>query len=203
MFIKLPIHTKHDERMERIKGMRVDEMLKAINRIEERIGSNLSNVQKILLTTDGSVTRILEILTKKPIIIETKIKTSIKADENLARELRIKPDEIVNYRVVHLKNPSDKALIFARSWTPMERLNEKIKKDLTSLDIPIGKILFKYKIETRREITSIDVINADDEMAKAFHVESGNPMLSRYYNIIHEARVLIRINEAFPLSSFH
>ncbi|MEM3382993.1 MAG: chorismate pyruvate-lyase family protein [Nitrososphaerales archaeon] len=189
--------------MERIKGMRVDEMLKAINRIEERIGSNLSNVQKILLTTDGSVTRILEILTKKPIIIETKIKTSIKADENLARELRIKPDEIVNYRVVHLKNPSDKALIFARSWTPMERLNEKIKKDLTSLDIPIGKILFKYKIETRREITSIDVINADDEMAKAFHVESGNPMLSRYYNIIHEARVLIRINEAFPLSSFH
>ncbi|MEM3437563.1 MAG: chorismate pyruvate-lyase family protein [Nitrososphaerales archaeon] len=188
--------------MQRIKGMKIDEMLRAINRIEKMIGFNLSNVQKILLTTDGSITRILEVLTGKPVIIETKIKESIKADEDLAKELKIKPDEIINYRVVHLKNPNDKALIFARSWTPIERLSKKIKKDLTSADIPIGKILIKHKIETRREITSINIINADDEMVKAFNIKSGDLMLSRYYNIIHEAKILIRINEAFPLSSF-
>ncbi|MEM3710330.1 MAG: chorismate pyruvate-lyase family protein, partial [Nitrososphaerales archaeon] len=111
--------------MQRIKGMKIDEMLRAINRIEKMIGFNLSNVQKILLTTDGSITRILEVLTGKPVIIETKIKESIKADEDLAKELKIKPDEIINYRVVHLKNPNDKALIFARSWTPIERLSKK------------------------------------------------------------------------------
>lgn len=183
--------------------MKIDEMLKAINKIEKRIGFNLSNVQRILLTTDGSITRILEVLTEKPVVIETKIKKSIEADEDLAKELKIKPGEIVNYRVVHLKNPDDKALIFAKSWTPMGRLSKKIKRDLTSADIPIGKILIKHKIETRREITSIETINADDEMAEVFDVKFGELMLSRYYNIIHGAKILIRINEAFPVSSFH
>ncbi|MGQ9469194.1 MAG: chorismate pyruvate-lyase family protein [Nitrososphaerales archaeon] len=182
--------------------MKIDEMLKAINNIEKRIGFKLSDVQKILLTTDGSVTRILEVLTKKPVVIETKIKTSIKANEGLAKDLKIKSGEIVNYRVVHLKNPDDRALIFARSWTPIMRLSENIKRDLTSADIPIGKILIKHKVETRREITSIETINSDDEMADAFNIKFGGLMLSRYYNIIHEAKILIRINEAFPISSF-
>ncbi|MCP8309569.1 MAG: DUF98 domain-containing protein [archaeon] len=177
-------------------------MLKAINDIEKKIGFNLSNVQKILLTTDGSVTRILEVLTKKPVVIKTKIKTSMKADEDLARNLKIKSGEIVNYRVVHLKNPDDRALIFARSWTPMIGLSENVKRDLTSADIPIGKILIKHKIETRREITSIEIVNADDEIADAFNVKFGDLMLSRYYNIIHGAKILIRINEIFPISSF-
>jgi beta-ribofuranosylaminobenzene 5'-phosphate synthase len=93
-------------------------------------------------------------------------------------------------------------LIFAKSWTPIRGLNNALKRDLTSVDIPIGKILIKHKIETRREITSIETINADDEMVKAFNVRLGDLMLSRYYNIIHEAKILIRINEIFPISSF-
>jgi beta-ribofuranosylaminobenzene 5'-phosphate synthase len=192
----------HDRLMQRFRGMKTDEMLKAIDKIEKRISFNLSNVQKILLTTDGSITRILEVLTKKPVVIETKVKTIIKADKGLARALKIKPDETVNFRVVHLKNPDDKTLIFAKSWTPIRGLNNALKRDLTSVDIPIGKILIKHKIETRREITSIETINADDEMVKAFNVRLGDLMLSRYYNIIHEAKILIRINEIFPISSF-
>lgn len=189
--------------MQRLKGMKIDEMLNEIDNIEKRIGFNLSDVQKILLTTDGSVTRILEVLTGKTVVIKTKIKTSIKADEDLARDLEIKSGDIVNYRVVHLKNPnSDRVLIFARSWTPIIGLNKAIRKDLTSADIPIGKILIKHKIETRREITSIHTVNADDEIAEAINAKSGDLMLSRYYNIIHEARILIRINEVFPVSSF-
>lgn len=188
--------------MQRFRGMKIDEMLKAIDKIEKRIGFNLSNVQKILLTTDGSVTRILEVLTKKPVVIETKVKTIIKADEDLARALKIKFGEAVNFRVVHLKNPDDRALVFAKSWTPMKGLSNAIKRDLTSADIPIGKILIKHKIETRREIMSIDTINADDEMVEAFNVKFGDLMLSRYYNIIHEAKILIRINEVFPISRF-
>jgi beta-ribofuranosylaminobenzene 5'-phosphate synthase len=187
--------------MQRFRGMKIDEMLEAIDNIEKRIGFNLSNVQKILLTTDGSVTRILEVLTKKPVVIETKVKTIIKADEDLAKALKIESGEDVNFRVVHLKNPDDRALVFARSWTPMKGLSNSIKRDLTSVDIPIGKILIKHKIETRREIMSIDAINADDEMVKAFDVKLGDLMLSRYYNIIHEARILIRINEVFPTST--
>jgi beta-ribofuranosylaminobenzene 5'-phosphate synthase len=188
--------------MQRLRGMKINEMLKAIDNIEKRL-FNLSDVQKILLTTDGSVTRMLEVLTKKPVMIKTSTKAPIEADEDLAKALKIKSGDVVNYRVVNLKNPkSDRALIFARSWTSIMRLSEKIKIDLTSADIPIGKILIKHKLETRREITSIHTVNADDEIAEAFNVKTGDLMLSRYYDIIHEARILIRINEVFPVSSF-
>ncbi|MCP8304825.1 MAG: DUF98 domain-containing protein [archaeon] len=182
--------------------MSINEMLNSIARIEERICLNLSDVQKILLTTDGSVTRTLEVLTGRPVIIITKVRTPINADEDLAKELKIKVGEKTNYRVVHLKNTdSDRVLIFARSWTPVMGLNGVIKKDLTSTDMPIGKILAKHKLETRREVTSIGLLEADDMLKEAFKIDS-EPMLSRFYNIIYESEILIRINEVFPLSSF-
>ncbi|MCP8313063.1 MAG: DUF98 domain-containing protein [archaeon] len=34
-------------------------------------------------------------------------------------------------------------------------------------------------------------------------IKFGELILSRYYNIIYEAKILIRINEVFPISSFH
>ncbi len=189
--------------MQRSKGMKTEKMIDAISDMEKSLGCNLSDVQKILLTTDGSVTRILEVLTEKPVVVKTRIKTSIRADEDLAQDLETKLGDVANYRVVHLKNPiSDRALIFAKSWTPMIGLSENIKKDLTSADMPIGKILIKHKLETRREITSIETVNADNEIAEAFKVKSGDLMPSRYYNIIHETKILIRINEVFPASSF-
>jgi len=178
-------------------------MLNSIAEIEERIRYNLSDVQKILLTTDGSITRLLEVLTGNPVIIITKIKATISVDEELAKELKIEFREKTNYRVVYLKNTdSDRALIFARSWTPIMRLGGAIKEDLTSTDIAIGKILAKHKLETRREVISMDLLEADDILKEAFKLKSGELMLSRYYNIIHEAKILIRINEIFPLSSF-
>jgi len=183
--------------------MSINKMLKSLERIEEGICFKLSEVQKILLTTDGSITRILEILTGKPVIILTKVRVHINADEDLTKELKIEAGEKTNYRVVHLKNPdTDRALIFARSWTPLMRLSGILKKDLTSTDIPIGKILVKHKLETRREVTSIELLKSDEMLKEAFKINSGEMMLSRFYNIIHEAEILIRINEVFPLSSF-
>ncbi|MGQ9719459.1 MAG: chorismate pyruvate-lyase family protein [Nitrososphaerales archaeon] len=189
--------------MQRMKGMKINEMLRAIKRIEKRIGSSLSNVQKILLTTDGSVTRTLEVLTGKPVAVATVVRTLIDADDALAKDFKIKSGEVVNYRVVYLKNlDSDKALVFARSWTPIRGLNESIRRDLTSSDIPIGKIIISHGLETRREIESIDAIKADSQLAEAFKIRVGDSMLSRDYRVIHNERVLIRIEEAFPASSF-
>ncbi|MCP8311849.1 MAG: chorismate pyruvate-lyase family protein [Candidatus Methylarchaceae archaeon HK02M1] len=188
--------------MQRLKGMSVNEMLNSIARIEERIRLNLSDIQKILLTTDGSMTRTLEVLTGRPVMIITKVRTPINADNDLANELKIKVGEEANYRVVYLKDSdSDRALIFARSWTPVMRLSGVIKKDLTSTDMPIGKILAKHKLETRREVTSIELLEAEVMLKRAFKIDS-ELMLSRFYNIIHESKILIRINEVFPLSSF-
>ncbi len=79
--------------------------LRIIDKIEnlEKKGAKLSNTQKILLATDGSVTTILDVL-----VGEIKIKTLKQefqeANSDIAKLLSIDEGEIVNYRVVVMYN---------------------------------------------------------------------------------------------------
>ena len=168
------------------------DILDEIERIEKTIGK-LSDVQKVLLATDGSVTTILEVL-NGDVKIKTLKQKLIEADEKIAHGLGIKKGDLVNYRVVVIE--SDMPLIHATSFIPIKRLYDDFKEDLTKADIPIGKLLKKYNIEARREIEYIDVKRPDEELMQIFKIDS--PMLTRTYNIIHKEEVLIRITETFP-----
>lgn len=168
------------------------DILHEIERIEKTIGK-LSDVQKVLLATDGSVTTILEVL-NGDVKIKTLKQKLIEADEKTAHGLGIKKGDLVNYRVVVIE--SDMPLIHATSFIPIERLYDDFKEDLTKADIPIGKLLKKYNIEARREIEHIDVKRPDEELMQIFKIDS--PMLTRTYNIIHNKKILIRIKETFP-----
>jgi len=169
----------------------------------ESIVGRLSPVQKMLLGTDGSVTSLLEVVTGSPVEIETLVQRVVPADEAVARELQINPGEEVNFRIVLLKKAdSREALVYAVSHTPLKRLESKIKDDLTKADIPIGVILKKHRIESRRDITSTAFLSADPEHCRAFGVFAREIMLTRSYQIIRHGRPLIAIKETFPYNSF-
>lgn len=91
---------------------------------------------------------------------EIKIKTLKQefqeADSDIAKLLSIDEGEIVNYRVVVMFNDNS-PLIYATSYIPIKRLTSEFKKDLISADIPIGRILRKYNIESRREIQTVKI----------------------------------------------
>ena len=59
----------------------------SINEIETQVG-RLSPMQKFLLGTDGSVTQILEAITGKPVVIETRVQKIVKADPATAEVSR-------------------------------------------------------------------------------------------------------------------
>ena len=158
----------------------------------------LSNTQKILLATDGSVTTILDVL-KGTVNIKTLIQKYQKADENIAKLLNIDEGEEVNYRVVIIRR-EDEPLIYASSYIPLKRLTEEFKEDLIRADIPIGRILKSHKIESRREIQTTEVKPSNEELKQIFGTEVD--LLSRKYNIIHKDNILISIEETFPLNSF-
>ena len=169
----------------------------------ENILGRLSPVQKMLLGTDGSVTNLLEVVTESPVEIETLVQRVVPADEAVARELQINPGEEVNYRVVLLKRAdSHEALVYAISQTPLKRLDASIKEDLTKADIPIGVILKKHCIESRRDITSAEILPASQEHCRAFGVFSREIMLTRSYKIIRHGEPLMAIKETFPYNSF-
>lgn len=168
-----------------------------IQNIEKRVGK-LASTQKILLTTDGSVTAILDVL-KGHVNINTLKQEFIPANIKMAQDLNIDEGDTVNYRVVIIKTPLE-PLIYAVSLVPIKRLNKEFKEDLIRADIPIGRILKKHNIESRREIKSIFIENPDEELKNIFKTDS--PFLSRTYNIIHHDEILISLKEMFPYSLF-
>lgn len=173
-----------------------------ISKLEKALG-DLSPVQKMLLGTDGSVTGLLEVITNCPIEIKTLAQRVMPADEKVAGDLEIRPGEEVNFRVVMLrKSGSNEALVYAVSHTPLARLEAEFKDDLTKADIPIGAILKKHRIESRREITTTSFLHAGNEHCRAFGVFPSEIMLTRSYKIIRQGRPLIAIDETFPYNSF-
>ena len=173
-----------------------------ISELESLVG-RLSPVQKMLLGTDGSVTSLLEIITGSKIGIETLVQQVLPADDAVALELKISSGEDINYRIVKLKREdTGETLIYAISHTPIKRLEPGFKDDLTKADIPIGVILKKHQIESRRDITGAEVLQADREMACVFNIFPKEPMLSRSYKIVRHGEPLIAIKEMFPYNSF-
>ncbi|MDI9642838.1 MAG: chorismate pyruvate-lyase family protein [Archaeoglobales archaeon] len=159
----------------------------------------MNPIHRILLTTDGSITTIIEAYTQKKVEVETVEQKVIPANAEIAKDLKVSEGEDVNYRVVYLK-AGDEIYAKAISYTPLKRLENSFKEDLMRADIPIGKILKNHNIEARREIKWGKVI-LDQELAKEFGVKK--PMfLVRNYDIIHKGEILIKITEFFPMERF-
>ncbi|MDD1712985.1 MAG: chorismate pyruvate-lyase family protein [Methanoregulaceae archaeon] len=169
----------------------------------ERITGNLSPLQKVLLGTDGSVTRLLELATGAPVEIRTIQQEIIPADRRCADRLDCREGEPVNHRVVDLLNSrTGEVLIHAVSDTPLSRLSPAIQDDLMRADIPIGRILLRHQIESRREITGVCVQIPDTDSGALTPEKPPEPQLSRQYRIIHRGLPLIHIEESFSCHTF-
>ena len=171
-------------------------ILNEIKKIEKEVGT-LSNAQKILLTTDGSVTTILDVI-RGHVKIETLEQKFIEADEEIARLLDVDVGDEVNYRVVVIQ--TQEPLIYAVSLIPIKRLEKDFKEDLIRADVPIGRILRKHNIESRREIKSVYFEEQSPELKEIFKEDS--IMLARTYSIIHKDEILIWLMETFPYTNF-
>lgn len=145
---------------------------------------------RICAGTDGSVTQLLEVLTGKSVIVETISQNVVKASPQIAGLLDIEIGDDVNDRLVTLK-VDDLVYVLAKSLAPINRIPGGIRDDLMRADIPIGRILREHKLETRRDILNIRILHRD------FFGEL--PVLSREYKIIYENKVLMWINECFPV----
>ncbi len=145
---------------------------------------------RICAGTDGSVTQLLEVLTGKTVEVKTLEQSVIKATPNIAKLLEIKEGDEVNKRLVTLSaNGSVYAL--AKSLASIKRLPQAMRNELMKADIPIGRILREHKLETRRDILKIEIVHLD--------FFGDVPVLSREYRIIYENKVLMWINECFPV----
>ena len=178
------------------------DIARAIADMEAQVG-RISPVQKFLLGTDGSVTQILESITGKKVVIRTLVQKVVPADRDAAASLAVAEGEPVNFRIVEIRTEDNgEVLIYAVSYTPVNRLPPEFRDDLMKADIPIGRIISRHHIEARREILSARVIPATEEASRVFAICRNEPVLTRRYQIIHAEKPLIFIEEQFPYNRF-
>lgn len=173
-------------------------LIEKMNDLEESYGQKFSNTQKILLTTDGSITAILDVLYGK-INLLTLDQHFETADGYHAKLVNVNEGDEINFREV-LMHKESKPLIYAISHVPLGRCSEEICSDLLRADIPIGRILKNYKIESRREVNNIFIEKPDEKLQELFKTDED--FLAREYVIINNEEILMWIKEMFPVSYF-
>jgi len=184
--------------MQKDKNEANKRLIEKMNDLEEAYGQEFSNTQKILLTTDGSITAILDVLHGK-INLFTLDQHFEKADEEHAKLVNVNAGDEINFREV-IMHKGGKPLIYAISHVPLGRCSEEICSDLLRADIPIGRILKNYKIESRREVNNIFIEKPNEKLQDLF--KTNEDFLARDYVIISNDEILMWIKEMFPVSYF-
>lgn len=173
-------------------------LIEKMTDLENEYGQKFSNTQKILLTTDGSITAILDVLYGK-ISLFTIDQHFGTANASQAELVNVKEGDEINFREV-LMHKDTKPLIYAVSHVPLARCSDDICSDLLRADIPIGRILKNYHIESRREVNKIFIEKPNAKLKELFKTDED--FLARDYVIIHNEEILMWIKEMFPVSYF-
>ncbi len=173
-------------------------LIEKMNELEKDYGQEFSNTQKILLTTDGSITAILDVLYGK-ITLDTIDQHLEAADEKRAKLVNVNEGDEINFREV-LMHKDEQPLIYAISHVPLGRCTKEVCNDLLRADIPIGRILKNYHIESRREVNNIFIEKPDEKLIEMFGTDED--FLARDYVIINNDEILMWIKEMFPVSYF-
>ena len=156
---------------------------------------SLSEFQKILLTTDGTVTQLLEIHTREPMRVQ-KLEHVVIAGG--PAWLEVSSTEPVLSRRILLRGATH-AWMYAHSWLVLSRLPPGMQEAMTCSETPIGQLWRAARLETYREI--VDFRRERDPAAAAlFGTEV--PLLSRSYVIRTGGAVMGLIEEKFPVTHF-
>jgi len=161
----------------------------------------LSSFQRILLTTDGTVTEILEAQLWEAIHI-VKIDQGIFDADTAIPYLDIGPGTQVMMRKVMLRGKySHKNYIYAESILVPDRLPDVIREALMETQKPIGQLIMQNRMESFREILNCRLEEAG-ELAEYFDIQPEDNLVSRTYRVFANRQPMMLITEKFPESAF-
>jgi chorismate-pyruvate lyase len=163
--------------------------------------SALSTFQRIILTTDGTLTDILEAYIFEQIRVIKLSETLSPSSEDIEVLELTKNTDIIDRKVLLQGKISRKNFIYAESIIIPERLDEKFREELLKSKTPIGRLWLEYKMETFKEIIDSKKRMAGD-LAPHFNLQPEDYLFSRTYRVFSGRRPALMISEMFPESYF-
>lgn len=163
--------------------------------------SVLSRFQRILLTTDGTLTEILAAYLCEQIHL-VKLSEQSYALEQAIAPLNVETGmEVIDRRILLQGKISRRNFIYAESFLVPDRLEETFKQELLVSQTPLGRLWLEHKLETFKEI--IDTAKEPaGSLASYFSISPEEALLSRTYRVFSKREPIMMITEKFPESFF-
>ena len=163
--------------------------------------SELSTFQRILLTTDGTLTHILEAYLYEQIqVVKLSEKLTALTQDIKAMNLA-KGTEVIARKILLRGRISRRNVLYAESILVPTRLDEKFRYELLKTKTPIGKIWLEHRAETFKEI--IDSGKEEGNLlAEYFAVKPESKFFFRTYCVYSNRQPTMMITEKFPVSFF-
>lgn len=163
--------------------------------------AELSTFQRILLTTDGTLTHILEAYLYEPIQV---VKLSEKST-TLTQDIKImnlsQGTEVIARKILLRGRISRRNFLYAESILVPERLEKKFRDELLKTQTPIGKIWLENRVETFKEIIDSGKEN-NRLLASYFGLETETNFFFRTYCVYSNRQATMMITEKFPANFF-
>lgn len=160
---------------------------------------SLSPLQRILLTTDGTVVQLLEAWFDDPIDLAGHQQCQTPVDRT-DRDLQPAGEEqILRRRVLLQGRRTGRNYIYADTAIVLDRLPPGLSDDLQTTSEPIGRLLHAHRVETLREVLRTGRRPAAS-LAGDFGIDSADDLLYRVYRVVAGGKPIMQIAEHFPLS---
>ncbi len=162
---------------------------------------SLSLVQRILLATDGTVTRILEACAGETMQLVKLSQSVAPAGSGNTGLAVLDGEEVISRRILLRGAQSGRNFLYAESLIVPSRLHPRLRYGLYHSDAPIGRLLWENRVETVRELIKWGLEPAES-CAAYFEIAPRETLLFRTYRVIAQRQPIMLITEKFPASSF-
>jgi chorismate-pyruvate lyase len=160
----------------------------------------LSSAHRMLLATDGSITRLLEAVSGRPIDARVLSQEDLPAPVALAGPLEVEPGHTVTFRLATLCD-RDQIVCVAGSVLVLDRLPPIVRAQLFTTTTPIGRIVVSSGVRAERRSVSVDVARPLRPL-ELFGPLDDDRFLVRESRLVTEGRVIATIRECFPYAVF-
>ena len=173
-----------------------DDLVLALRRAGIHTDS-LNPLQRILLTTDGTVTDTLEAYYREPMEVVPLAQDEVPSAGDVA-ELGIHAGEPLLSREILLRGTvSGRAVLYATTSIVLGRLDVRLREGLLGKKLAIGHLLLRDRLETFREIIACGR-EPSGALSSHFGIYPQAPLLYRTYVVQLRGAPLMRITEKFP-----
>ncbi len=160
---------------------------------------NLSSFQRILLTTDGTVTEMLEAVLWERMKVVKLSQKLLKADQDLPFLEADKGADVLDRKILLRGVVSHKNHVYAESLILPDRLSDPMRDALLNSAKPIGLLILEERLETFREIMDCGKEPAG-EVAEHFLVPPDSFLIYRTYRVFAHRHPIMQVTEKFPES---